>query len=151
MAGDASHVLGAREIAGTFVNPKGMTKKMTAKVAGQVAGGVAGGVAVGLKTGHVYDGAPDVPDFGRVAYVAVSDSELALVKTKTGLMKMKVGDEALARVARSEIASTELDQGKMLSHLTITFTSGVAWEFDIPKMAKKTAQELVRTLGGTLS
>src|SRR4051812_44021728 len=60
-------------------------------------------------------GAPDVPDFGRVAYLAAGDSELALVKTKTGAFKMKVTDEVLVRVPRSDIASSELDQGKLLS------------------------------------
>ena len=73
MADDASGVLGAPEIAGTFVNPKGMTKKVTASVAG------------------------------------------------------------------GEIASAELDEGRLLSHLKIVFGNGVAWEFDIPKANKKSA------------
>ena len=34
MADDASIALGAPEIAGTLVNPKGLTKKMTAATAG---------------------------------------------------------------------------------------------------------------------
>jgi hypothetical protein len=72
------------------------------------------------------------------------------VKTKSGAFKMKVSDEVLASAPRSDIASSELDQGKMLSHLKIEFTNGVTWEFDIPKTAKKTAQELVIELGGRL-
>jgi hypothetical protein len=40
---------------------------------------------------------------------------------------MKISDEVLARVPRSDIASVELDEGKLLSHLT--------------------AQNLVRALG----
>ena len=36
MSGEAARALGAPEIAGAMVNPKGMTKKMTARVAGQV-------------------------------------------------------------------------------------------------------------------
>jgi hypothetical protein len=64
---------------------------------------------------------------------------------------MKVTDESLATVPRSEIASCELDQGKLLSHLTIAFNNGVTWEFDIPKAAKKTAQGLVAALGGNLT
>jgi hypothetical protein len=151
MADDASTALGAPEIAGTLVNPKGMTKKVTASVAGGVVGGVAGNMAASLATGPAYQGAPEVPDFGRVAYVAASADALALVKTKSGAFKMKVTDEALARVPRTEIAGSELDQGKLLSHLTITFTNGTVWEFDVPKAAKKTAQGLVTALGGTLS
>ena len=64
-------------------------------------------------------------------------------------------DETAARggdhgVPRAEIASTVLDQGKLLSHLTITFTNGTVWEFDVPKAAKKTAQGLVGALGEAL-
>ena len=147
MADDASGVFGAPEIAGTFVNPKGMTKKVTASVAGGEIAGVAGNLAAGLATGPAYAGAPDVPDFGRVAYVAASADEIAIVKTKSGMLKMKVSDEVLARVPRSEIASAELDEGRLLSHLKIVFGNGVAWEFDIPKASKKSAQALVRALG----
>jgi len=151
MADDASTALGAQELAGTFVNPKGMTKKMTASVAGQQIGGMAGTLAANTATGGAYSGAPEVPNFGRVGYLAVTDGELALVKTKTGAFKMKIGDEVLARVPRGDIASTELDEGRMLSHLKIEFSNGVAWEFDIAKQAKKSTQALVRALGGTFS
>jgi hypothetical protein len=138
-------------LAGTFVNPKGMTKKVTASVAGGEIAGVAGNLAANLATGGAYAGAPEVPNFGRVAYVAASADELALVKTKSGAFKMKVTDEVLASVPRSDIASVALDQGKLLSHLKIEFANGVVWEFDVPKMARKTAQELVTTLGGQLT
>jgi hypothetical protein len=149
MAGDGSIALGAPEIAGTLVNPKGLTKKMTAATAGGEIGGAVGSLAAGVIAGRD-SSAPEVPNFGRVGYVAASETEIALVKTKTGAFKMKVSDEVLARVPRSEIRSIELDQGKLLSHLTIAFDNGVRWQFDIPKQAKKTAQELVRALGGSL-
>jgi hypothetical protein len=53
-----------------------MAKKMTASV-------------------PAYEGAPDVPNFGGVGYVAVTENEVALVKTKTGLIKMKITDHPL--------------------------------------------------------
>ena len=137
-------------LAGTLVNPKGMTKKVTASVAGGEIAGVAGNLAANLATGGPYAGAPQVPNFGRVGYVGASADELALVKTKSGAFKMKVTDEVLASAPRTDVATVELDQGKLLSHLKIAFTNGVTWEFDIPKMAKKTAQELVTELGGQL-
>ena len=68
MAEDASAALGAQQVAGTLVNPKGMTKKMTASVAGGEVAGVVGNVAASLATGPAYAGAPEVPHFGRVAY-----------------------------------------------------------------------------------
>jgi hypothetical protein len=147
MTGEAAAALGAPELAGSLVNPKGMTKRVTASVAGGVAGGLVGGMAARAAVGDVYAGGSDVPAFGRVGYLAVTEGEIALIKTKTGLMKMKVTDEVLARVPRSEIASVGWDGGMMLSHLTITFTDGGVWEFDVPKASKKTAEGVVKALG----
>jgi hypothetical protein len=151
MGDDASRALGAPELAGTLVNPKGMTKKVTASVAGGQIGGAVGSAAASMIAGRTSGAAADLPSFGRVGYLAASEDEVALVKTKTGALKMKITDEILARVPRSEVASVELDQGLLLSHLKIAFSNGVAWQFDVPKQAKKTAQKLTRALGGTLS
>jgi gas vesicle protein len=150
MANDASRALGAQEIAGTFVNPKGLTKKMTASAAGSEIGGAIGSVAANLLADRSSAGAAEMPSFGRVGYLAVTDSDLALVKTKTGAFKMKISDEILARVSRTELASVVLDQGKLLSHLKIAFTNGITWQFDVPKQAKKTAQVVTVALGGQL-
>jgi hypothetical protein len=90
-------------------------------------------------------GASDLPDFGRVAYVAVSATEVALVKTKLR-WKMRPTDEALARVSRSELASAELEEGRMVSHLKLRFADGKMWEFDVPKSDKKTARAVVAAL-----
>ena len=43
MAADASKALGAPEIAGTLVNPKGLMKKSVARVAGREVAGLVGG------------------------------------------------------------------------------------------------------------
>jgi len=151
MTDDASSALGAPEIAGSLVNPKGLTKKVTATTAGSQLGGAIGSVAAGAIAGRTYTTPGEMPSFGRVGYVAVSEDEVALVKTKTGAFKMKITDEVLARAPRSAVASVELDQGRLLSHLKIEFTDGVVWEFDIPKAAKKTAQDVTRALGGAFS
>jgi hypothetical protein len=147
MASDASAALGAAEIAGTFVNPKGFAKQMTASVAGGQAAGVVGSVAAGAIAGGSSGDASDLPSFGRVGYVAVSETELALVKTKTGAFKMKISNEVLARVSRAEVRSATLDEGKLLSHLTIAFTNGAVWRFDIPRQGKQAAKSVVRALG----
>jgi len=148
MAKDASTALGAPQIAGTLVNPSGYAKKATVAAAGRVAAGLAGHVAARVAAGSETKGAPDLPDFGRVAYLAVSATDVVLVRTKTGAFKMSPTDEVLARAPRSEMASSELDEGKLLSHLKITFAGGVAWQFDIPRNDKKTAREVVSALGG---
>ena len=148
MASDATEALGARQVAGTFVNPRGMAKRMTASVAGQVMGGAAGAVAAAMAGDHPYDGTPAVPNFGRVGFVAASEDEIALVRTKSGLLRMKITSEVLARAPRSNVTSVELDQGLLLSKLKLVFNDGVTWEFDVPKANRKAAQELVRALGG---
>jgi hypothetical protein len=151
MAEDGTAALGAPELAGTMVNPRGLTKKMTMRAAGEQIGGAIGSTVAGGTIGGLYQGAPDVPVFGRVGYVAASETEIALIKTKAGPFKMHVTSETLARVPRSELEDVELDEGKMLSHLKLRFANGVLWEFDIPKLGKKGAKELVATLGGRIT
>jgi hypothetical protein len=140
MAEDASAALGAPQLAGSFVGPKGLTRSMTARAAG-------GAVGAALAGGAGHEG---TPSFGRVGYLAVSDGELALVKAKSAMLglKMKPTEEVLARVPRNEVASAELDKGALKSALRIDFTGGGAWEFEIPKANRKTAEQVVGALGG---
>lgn len=135
---DGSAALGAPEIAGALVNPKGGFKKMAA-------GGIVGINAIEKLRKR---GPDELPNFGRVGYVCASDSEVALVKTQTGALKMKVTDQALARAPRSEVATAELDGGLLLSKLRIEFKDGTMWEFDVPKAGKKKAAAFVEAIGG---
>jgi hypothetical protein len=147
MADKVSNALGAPEIAGTLVNPKGYAKKAVARVAGREVAGLVGSVAAGLAVGDAGRGAPDLPDFGRVGYVAVSESEVAVLKTKTG-WKMTPTEEVIARASRSELASVDFDEGKMVSHLQLHFVNGQVWHFDVPRSDKKTAKAVVAALEG---
>ena len=149
MANDASAALGAPQIAGTLVNPRGYMKKTVARAAGREVAGLVGSVAAGLATRDGGARAPELPDFGRVGYIAVSATEIAMVKTKLG-WKMTPTEVALARAPRSELASAELEQGRMVSHLRLRFADGGLWEFDVPKADKKTAREVVAALEGTV-
>ncbi len=99
-----------------------------------------------MAIGDYYAGAPEVPHFGRVGFLAVSADDLVLVRTATGTLRMRVTDEVLARVPRSAISAVALEEGRILSRLTIDFAKGVTWEFDIPTMAKRTATAVVRAL-----
>jgi hypothetical protein len=150
MADKVSQALGAPEIAGTLVNPKGYAKKAVARVAGREVAGLVGSVAAGLATRDGERGASALPDFGRVGYVAVSETDVAVLKTKTG-WKMTPTDEVLARASRSELASVELDEGRMVSHLKLHFTNGALWEFDVPRSDKKTARAVVAALDRSAS
>jgi hypothetical protein len=141
MAFDGSAALGATEVAGTFVNPRGLTKTMSAGALGGVVGAVAAAAVAGREKG-----ASDLPAFGRVGYVAASGTDLALIKTKSGAFKMHITGEALARVPRDQLERAEMHEGKLISVLSLRFANGVLWEFDIPKTAKKGARGLVAAL-----
>jgi hypothetical protein len=143
MAGDASAALGAAEVAGTMVNPRGFTKKMSVGAIGGVVGAVAA-TAVASRQSK----ASEVPAFGRVGYVAASEREVALIKMKSGAIKMHVTDEVLARVPREELEGVELQDGKLISVLKLRYTNGVIWEFDVPRTSKKTASAFVAALSG---
>ena len=94
-------------------------------------------------------GAPHLPRFGRVGYLSVTRDEIAIVKAKNSAFHMRITDEVLARVPRTAISRVEFDGRMLLSHLTISFDNEVAWEFDIPKINKKTAEQVMRELGGS--
>jgi hypothetical protein len=148
MADDASEVLGSPEIAHLLVNPKGLAKRATGAAAGSVVGGMVGTFAAKRVLGDQNAGAPDVPSFGRVGYLAATVDEIALLKTRTG-WKMRMTDTVLARVPRTEITGVEWDGGMLVSHLVFTFANGVRWEFDVPRNGKKDAKAFVDAIGGT--
>lgn len=144
---DASRALGAPQVAGTWVNRKGTAKKLVASVAGGQVGGAVGSIAAEQVAGTSRTSMA-TPDFGRDAYLVVSDDAIALVKTKQGLMKLKVTDEVLARAARADVAGAELGSGKLACPLTITFNDGGRWEFDVPRGGKSAAEAVARSLRG---
>jgi hypothetical protein len=152
MAQDASSVLGASEVAGTFLTPHGLTRKMTAHVAGGVVAGAAGRVVADAIAGAPGGERTDrTPEFGRIGYLAATAEEVALVRGKSGLMRPKVGSEILARVPRSQVSAVTLDRGALKAELRIEFADGGLWRFEVPKINRATAERVVSALGGVSS
>jgi hypothetical protein len=146
---DASSVLGAPQIAGTWVSKKGSATGMVASVAGNQAAGVVGRLAADAVSGRNQPGPAETPELPAAgAFLALSADQLALVKTKRGLLKPKIENDTWATAARSDIASAELGGGTLSVPLTISFTNGVSWTFEVAKAGKKAAEELVAALGG---
>jgi hypothetical protein len=144
MASGASELLGSPEVAGTFLSPKGLTKRITTLAAGSVVGGAVGRFTADRATGgEKYEGAPD---FGQVGYLAVSGEEVALVRGKKGAFKPKVGDQVVGRARRSDIQNVEFDKGTLKGALKIHFADGGWWEFEIPKIYRKTTEGVVKAL-----
>lgn len=148
MGNDARTTLGSAELAGTFVSPKGLTKQLTTRAAGGEFAGIAGSVAAVAATSGPYEGAPQ---FGTVGYVAVTEQEVALIRGKMGLLKPKVGPDVVGRMPRSDVVSAELDGGALKAALRIGFADGGSWEFEVPKIHRKTAELVVRALEGRQS
>jgi hypothetical protein len=130
---DASSLLGAKQVAGSEVGPRSLAKKLTAAVSGHGSGSTDAAVS-------------PLPAF-RQGFLALSKRDVALVKMKSGLLTMKLTDTVLARAPRTQIASLGWDGGKVMSHLAITFSNGVVWEFNITHAAKSSAESVVRALG----
>ena len=145
MPGEGSAALGAPEVAGVMVNPRGFGKTAAVGAVGGVVGAVAA-TAVASRSSK----ASDVPAFGRVGYIAASETEVALIKTKSGALKMRVTDQVLARAPRDELEVVALTEGKLLSHLRMQFTNGTVWQFDVPKIGRKRARHLISVLDGSI-
>jgi hypothetical protein len=145
---DPSGALGGHQIAGTWVNRRGTAKTLVSTVAGGQIAGAVGSFAAGQVAGRSSAVVIETPEFGRNAYLAVGEDDVALVKAKQGLMKLRVTDEVVARAARSQVSGAELGGGKLACPLTITFGDGARWEFDIPRAGRSAAQRVVTSLGG---
>jgi hypothetical protein len=144
---DAADVLGAPEVAGAWVNRRGKAKRTMSTVAGAEIGGAVGSVVgAGISQGSPRPTA-ETPDFGGFAYLALSADELVLVKGKQGLMKLKMTDEVVAKVPRSDVVSIEASEGKIAAPLTITFSDGGQWDLEVARAHRSAAEQVVAELG----
>jgi hypothetical protein len=170
LAAQISSVLGAPQVAGTFVNTKGLTKRSAIGEAGSQVGGVfgvVGSAVTGFLTNlalelfpkrrahkeyedHASTAAHDAtPSFDTIAYLAVRADDVLLVQANTDMARwVKLGPEVMGRVARSAVASAELDLGHWLSTLRIESTDDGWWEFEVRRKHRDTAEQVARALGG---
>jgi hypothetical protein len=118
---------------------------MRTVAAAEIGGGV--GAAVGAGKGSPQP-TPETPDFGAFAYVAVSATDLVLVKAKQGLTGLKMTDEVVGRVPRSDVVSIDLGPGTLASPLTITLSNGDQWALEVARANRGKAEQVVAELGG---
>lgn len=153
MALDASQIMGSPQLAGVKVNPRGAGKSKGAAFSGMYGGLIGAGISAAASMraeqsqARIAAGA-ETPKFGRIAYLAVTPGELALIDVKSKVVTTYLG-EVIARVPRSEVASVELGSGGIYSPpLIVTFSSGDTWELEVPRPSKKHAQDVMQALGG---
>jgi hypothetical protein len=142
---DTSDVLGTPQIAGVVVSPIGLFRKaeggQTAFVGGVVVSGALGRM-LGDKLGGkraAQERAQDAavsnssPDCGKLGYLALTDSELAVTTTEYSNLTGPRLSQLVTRVPRTTIANAELAGGWQhptlymfsAAPLRITFTDGV--------------------------
>ena len=142
MAIDASGLLGTRQIAGVKVNRPGFAAGLARRQGSALAAGIMLGSQPQL-------GPADTPPFGKVAFLVVTDQEVALVKLRTAKAVLLEPAEVIARVPRSQLQTVELGPGYVAA-LTIIFTGGSTWRLEIPPPSKRHAKTVVHALGGRI-
>lgn len=144
---DASSALGAPQITAAWVSRKGTGRKVAKTVAGADMGGALGST-IGSRMGLAAGQTAETPNFGSFGYLAVSATELVLMKAKQGLASMKLTDEVVARVPRGEVASVELGEGKLVAPFTVHFVDGGTWDLEVARARRHGAEELIAELSG---
>ncbi len=138
MALDASEVLGAPQLAGVRVNPRGFSLRQSSLQVGTVPTTIVLGRRSDPDSGAT-------PRFGRLAFLAVTNQELALVRLRTrNGVTLKVS-EVIARVPRGEVKTAELLDG-YVQPLTVVFGNGDTWRLEVPPFNSKSAQRVVDAL-----
>jgi len=133
---DASEILGSPQLAGVKINPRGMAKR--------VAGNVTGTLPASIAYGSTAPATSETPTFGRLAYLVVTENELAVIKLRSGVVRVFL-DEVVVRVPRAAVASADLGGG-VAPPLTIHFSDGGSWAFEVPRPSKASGKSLVEVL-----
>jgi len=160
MALEASGRLGSPQLAGVKVNPLGFGARVAGRSAGAPGAGILGeaitaGVSAAItmraqKQAKGEAAKSKTPQFGRLAFLAVSASELALIALEThGGVRLRLGP-VIESVPRSQVASVALGRGRplMAVPLTVTFSDGTSWALEVARPLKRRAEELARVFAG---
>lgn len=133
-------------LAGTFVARRGAIGAGAAMGAGGLVGA---GIAVAQDKKGRYS---PLNLGGEMGYLTVTPVGIVLYKTKKSLvgLKPKVSEEVLAEVARSDLATSQLKKGKIVSVLQLAFSDGSTWEFDVARQHRKDAEQVAQALGSSI-
>jgi hypothetical protein len=153
MALDASELLGSAQLAGVKVNPRGMSKRVSSNIAGANAG-AAGAVVDAVRSGKAAQqmqaaaAGSETPKFARLAFLALTADELALIEVKSKIVTVYLAD-VIARVSRGEVDSISIAGGGLNSMpLVVTLKSGDTWALEVVKTSKKHAEQVISAFSG---
>jgi hypothetical protein len=137
-------MLGSQQLAGAVVTSRGSGLR---HAAGVPAAGLVGAVALEYAATRYTARRPSqTPAFGRTAFLAVNEREVALIKTGASGVHGRLV-EVLGRMPRSEITGAAVSRGFLRSNLTISFADGGTWEFEVSPFIRRTIVRIVRALG----
>jgi hypothetical protein len=135
-------------LATSFVEPRGTIASIVAgTVAREVAGAVTG-VAAAPGVAHTGDSPPPLAS-GQLGYLAAFADQIVVYRAKRGAFKPKPTEEIYATAPRSSVSGADLERKKLSGVLTVRFTDGNDWTFDIPKIYLGTAESIARVLTPT--
>jgi hypothetical protein len=83
---------------------------------------------------------------GQIAYVAVFDDDVAVLRVRRGALKPKPTGEVMASARRTDVSAAGMTTGRLAGMLEVTFTDGRSWAFDIPRVHLPGAERVVDAL-----
>jgi len=140
MAYDTTELLGTKQLAGAVVLPRGQAWQH-----GVTGAGLAGEAIAFAARKSAAKKPSQTPQVGRSTYLAVTDSEVALL-TPRSKSPGRLG-EVVARVPRTELASARLSAGFLRTNVTIGFNDGGTWEFEQSPLLRPALVKIIRALG----
>ena len=132
-------------LATSFVEPRGAIQSIAAGTIGREIAGGLGALAASRGADHLSD-SPSPLTKGQLGYLVAFDDQIALYRAKRGAFKPKPTEEIYATAPRGSVTGAHLDRKKLSGVLTVHFTDGNDWTFDIPKIYLATAEAIVNAL-----
>jgi hypothetical protein len=108
-------------LAATFVQSRGSFRT-------QLAGGLGGPVGAAIGT------------------VGVFEDDVVLFRGKRGMTKYKTTNEVILSFPRTDVASATVRGGVVTVILTVSFTDGATWEFEVARVAAGQARRVAELL-----
>jgi hypothetical protein len=153
MALDASEMLGSAQLAGVKVNLSGMSKRVSSNMGG-INAGAAGAVVDAVRGGKAAQemqaaaAGSETPKFARLAFLALTADELALIEVKSKIVTVYLAD-VITRVSRSAVESISIAGGGLNSMpLVVTLKKGDTWALEVVKTSTKHAEQVISAFNG---
>ncbi|HEY1833515.1 MAG TPA: hypothetical protein VGG08_03700 [Solirubrobacteraceae bacterium] len=134
-----------KEMLGTFVEPRGMVRSIIASTVGRELLGAVGSVSAQHAVESKEAGSSPMRA-GQIAYLGLNGDELTLLRAKRGAFRPKATDEVIAVAPRASVNGAVLERGRLAGVLTVSFSDGSDWAFDVPKVHLSGAEEIAAAL-----